>query len=184
MKVSRDSQYVLMNHAPDVRCLFESLRLYTDLLDQGNISVGPKYTPTGAEVYWTTPGEACHPKLLWGHGGQFCREWERGYALSVLRCLINIDVFIQDGKVYVWHRDTGTLLETLAGHGDGSVNSAAWNPRNERMFATCSDDHTIRIWEAPIPQSHHNRNGKGKTRQISNGDSSEYESTFGTWIDG
>ena len=54
------------------------------------------------------------------------------------------------GNVYIWHRDTATLLETLPGHGNGSVNSVAWNPRNERMFASCSDDCTVRIWEAPI----------------------------------
>ncbi len=54
-----------------------------------------------------------------------------------------------DGNVYVWHRDTGVLLETLPGHGIGSVNSVAWNPRNERLFASCSDDKTIRIWESP-----------------------------------
>jgi len=57
----------------------------------------------------------------------------------------------EDGNVYVWHRNTGSLLEVLSGHGDGSVNCVAWNPKNERMFASCSDDRTVRIWEAVTP---------------------------------
>lgn len=88
-----------------------------------------------------------------------------------------------DGNVYVWHRDTGLLLEVLSGHDDGSVNSVAWNPKNERMFASCADDNSIRIWEAPprereinvsvdVPRhtdysvSSYSTKGKGKTRQM------------------
>ncbi|KAF9246442.1 WD40-repeat-containing domain protein [Melanogaster broomeanus] len=56
----------------------------------------------------------------------------------------------EDRNVCVWRRDTG-ILEVLPGHGMGSVNSVAWNPQNERMFASCSDDCTIRIWELHQP---------------------------------
>lgn len=56
--------------------------------------------------------------------------------------------FCSDGCVYIWHRRSETLIEVLPGHGPATVSVVAWNPTNERMFATCSDDHTIRIWEA------------------------------------
>jgi WD repeat-containing protein 26 len=115
----------------------------------------------------------------------------RDFILFVLM-LRSFFLLGQDGNVYVWHRDTGTLLETLPGHGEGSVNSVAWNPTNERMFATCSDDHTIRIWEAPLRASQSgsrmptqpSTNGKGKTRQQSNGDSLDFDSAFEAWVDG
>lgn len=69
------------------------------------------------------------------------------YQLHFEQCIDSADI---DGKVYVWHRETGVLLEVLNGHGDGSVNDVAWNPRNPNMFASCSDDCSIRIWESPI----------------------------------
>ncbi|KAK4058921.1 hypothetical protein OIO90_000367 [Microbotryomycetes sp. JL221] len=59
-----------------------------------------------------------------------------------------------DGQIFVWHRDTGRLLHQLSGHGSGSVNAVAWNKRHaEGMFASASDDRTIRIWTVPTAQA-------------------------------
>ncbi|GAA5894761.1 hypothetical protein JCM6882_006674 [Rhodosporidiobolus microsporus] len=59
-----------------------------------------------------------------------------------------------DGRIYVYHRHTGKLLHTVTGHGRTTVNAVAWNfrpPASARgaMWASCSDDRTIRVWEMP-----------------------------------
>ncbi|KAL2059876.1 hypothetical protein VTL71DRAFT_10031 [Oculimacula yallundae] len=52
----------------------------------------------------------------------------------------------EDGDIFIWHKETGQLIEHLEGHGKASCNSVSWNPSNPTMFATAGDDHKVRIW--------------------------------------
>ena len=51
----------------------------------------------------------------------------------------------EDGQVYIWHRRTSVLFLKLAGH-QATVNAVAWRSCAEPMFASASDDGSIRIW--------------------------------------
>ncbi|KAJ5669863.1 hypothetical protein N7462_010933, partial [Penicillium macrosclerotiorum] len=52
----------------------------------------------------------------------------------------------EDSRIYIWHKENGTLVETLEGHMKGCVNSISWNPEIPTMFASAGDDKAVRIW--------------------------------------
>ena len=63
----------------------------------------------------------------------------------------------EDAIIYMYHRSTGRLLEKLEGHGPGCINAVAWHPTNATMLASCSDDHTVRIWGPGSSQAGYTR---------------------------
>ncbi|KAG2147191.1 WD40 repeat-like protein [Suillus cothurnatus] len=129
VKISEDSRYALINHAPDE----------IHLWDLEEFRLARKFTGQ-------RQGHHVIRSCFGGIDGNFVISGS------------------EDRNVYVWHRDTGTLLEVLEGHGLGSVNSVAWNPRNKRMFASCSDDNTIRFGISGSEPEMIGK-GKGKVRQ-------------------
>ncbi|KAF9318920.1 hypothetical protein BG003_010336 [Podila horticola] len=50
----------------------------------------------------------------------------------------------EDSTIYIWHRDNGSLVQTLEGH-HRPVTCVAWSPIHPTMLASASDDNTIRI---------------------------------------
>ncbi len=66
--------------------------------------------------------------------------------------------------MYVWHRDSAELVSVLAGHGPGLVNAVAWTGKG--MFASASDDHTVRVWGVrPHPEA-----GRSATNGVADGE--------------
>lgn len=51
----------------------------------------------------------------------------------------------EDCKVYIWEKNNSRLIDTLSGH-VSSVNCVAWNPKDPFMFASASDDNSVRLW--------------------------------------
>ncbi|KYR01089.1 WD repeat protein [Tieghemostelium lacteum] len=68
----------------------------------------------------------------------------------------------EDHQIYVWHRQSGTLLETLPGH-TGTVNCVCWSPISPYLFCSASDDHTIKVWTRPFDSSRLDINNNNNT---------------------
>jgi WD40 repeat protein len=60
-------------------------------------------------------------------------------------------IFYLDSKVYLWHRRQERPIMVFSGH-TRTVNCVSWHPTLPLLFASASDDATVRIWSTPEHQ--------------------------------
>ena len=58
---------------------------------------------------------------------------------------MNFFSIVLDAKVYLWHRRQERPIMIFSGH-LRTVNCVSWHPTCPLLFASASDDATVRIW--------------------------------------
>ena len=58
----------------------------------------------------------------------------------------------EDTNVCIWNKLSGELIARLTGHYQ-IVNSVSWSPNNALLFASASDDMTIKVWSVQEVQA-------------------------------
>lgn len=53
----------------------------------------------------------------------------------------------ESSLLHIWHRETSSLLASVEGH-SATVNAVSWNPTDDHMMASASDDHRVIIWQS------------------------------------
>ena len=51
----------------------------------------------------------------------------------------------EDSYIYIWNKEKGDQLARLEGH-NSIVSAVDWSPTEPYLFASVSDDQTIRLW--------------------------------------
>lgn len=129
LSISRDSRYMLVNMTDNEVQLIdiETAEIVRRFLGQKQ----------GTFVIRSTFGGADENLIVSGSEGQSQHHWSHSYLFILTESL--------DSKVYIWHKENGTLIETLEGHIRGCVNAVAWNPADSSMFASAGDDKVVRM---------------------------------------
>ena len=71
----------------------------------------------------------------------------------------------EDKLLHIWDRHHGCKVATLPGHKD-VVNAVAFNPENQEMLVSASDDHTVKIWVSRnLMRMHRENNTVSSTSQ-------------------
>lgn len=121
------------------------------------------YAPDEIQIWSLT--EQCLLKKLFGHkqsqhvikscfGGlneSFVLSGSEGKSGVFVYLIL---MFFPDAAIYVWHLESGELIEILKGHEKGCVSSVAWSPTMP-LICSVGDDHTIRLWSTKTSSSEH-----------------------------
>lgn len=129
LSISRDSRYMLVNLADNEVQLID-----IETADIVRRFLGQKQSKF---VIRSSFGGADENLIISGSEGTY-QHRSMGLSPSILILCI-------DSKVYIWHKENGTLIETLPGHTRGCVNAVAWNAADPSMFASAGDDKIVRM---------------------------------------
>ena len=134
VSVSRDSRHILVSMNPaDIR-----------LIDISTGETIRRFKGQHQEKYMIRSafGGADDNFVISGDEGLTVLFHLKGYCLTILS---------SESKIYIW-RNTGPhavaqRVETLEGHQTpGCVNTVAWHPTRNDMFASAGDDHKVRMY--------------------------------------
>ena len=127
VRISRDSKYMLINMVDNE----------LQLIDISSAEVVRRFEgqKQGKFIIRGSFGGADENIIISGSEGtdSSCPYIRRGLTWSL------------DGRIYIWHRENGTLIETLEGHTGGCANAVAWNPIDSCMFASGGDDKKVKM---------------------------------------
>ena len=127
VRISRDSKYMLINMVDNE----------LQLIDIASAEIVRRFQgqKQGEYIIRGSFGGADENLIISGSEGNG-RSRFHGWS-ELTRCL--------DGRIYIWHRENGTLIETLEGHPGGCANAVAWNPADSCMFASGGDDKKVKM---------------------------------------
>ena len=137
IQISKDSRYMLINMA---NCEVQLIDIET--AEMHRRFLGQKQ---GEYVIRGTFGGADQNLIISGSEGQLWIGGRSNQKFKRKGLTIHSDT-----KIYIWHRENGTLIERLEGHTTGCINVIAWNPTDPCMFASGGDDKKVRMYA-----SHH-----------------------------
>jgi WD repeat-containing protein 26 len=126
VSISSDSQYMLISQNPNWIRMME-----IDTGEEVRVFDGHKQEQFMIRSSWGGASEA------------FVASGSEGLSLTFT--LVSFAEFLGiDNRIYVWRASTGQLVERLDGH-TACVNCIAWNPVFPGMFASASDDGSVKV---------------------------------------